>query len=60
MVGRVRRSGGKGDEVGEGANGIEGAFKGGVRSNGGLEADSVGERVSLSSAVTDRDVHGRI
>lgn len=42
MVGCVWRSGGEGDEMGEGANGIEGAFEGGVRGHGGLEANSVG------------------
>lgn len=35
--------GGEGDEVGEGADGIESAFEGGVRGDGGLEADSVGK-----------------
>lgn len=39
MVGCVWRSGGEGDEMGEGANGIEGAFEGGVRGHGGLEAN---------------------
>ena len=43
MVGWVWRSGGERDEVGEWANGIEGALEGGVRGDGGLEANSVGE-----------------
>lgn len=51
MVGRVCRIGGEGDEVGEGANGIEGAFEGGVRGDSGLDAHSVGRQVSLSNAV---------
>lgn len=53
MVGYIWRRGGEGDEVGEGANGIEGALEGGVRGNGGLEANSVGKGVSLSSAVAE-------
>lgn len=59
MVGRVWRSGKEGDEMGEGADGIERAFEGRMCGDGGLETDSVGKRVSLSDAVADRDVHGR-
>lgn len=56
MVGCVWRSGGEGDEMGEGANGIEGAFEGGVRGNVGLEANSVGMRgVSSRNAVAEKD-----
>ncbi len=51
MVDRVWRSGGEGDEVGEGANGIESAFEGGVGGDGGLNANSVGKGgVSLNNA----------
>lgn len=34
--------GGESDEVGERADGIDGAFEGGVRGDGGLETHSVG------------------
>lgn len=66
MVGCVWRIGGEGDEVGEGANGIKGAFEGGVRRDGGLEAYSVGMRgVSSSNAIAEKgrawhSVDGRI
>lgn len=42
-------SGGEGDDVGEGADSVEGAFEGGMRGDGGLEANSVGRVVSLSN-----------
>ena len=41
MVGCVCGISGESNEVGEGANGIEGAFEGGVRQDAGLEAHSV-------------------
>ena len=47
MVGWVWKGGGEGDEMGEGANGKKGAFEGGVRRDGGLEANSVGSGVSF-------------
>ena len=49
MVGCVCGIGGEGDEVGEGADGMEGAFEGGVRRDAGLEAHSVwgGREVSF-------------
>lgn len=48
MVGCVGRSGGEGNEVGEGANGIEDAFEGGMSGNGGLKANSVERRGVLA------------
>ena len=61
MVCWVWSDGGESDEMGEGANGIEGAFEGGVRSDSGLEANSVGCGVSLSDAVAERGrVHCRV
>lgn len=59
MVGYVWRIRGEGDEVGDGADGIEGAFEGGVRGNGGLKANSVGRVVNLSNAVGEKAVHGK-
>lgn len=52
-MGCVCGIGGDGDEVGEGADGIEGAFEGGVRRDGGLKTQSVwgGRKVSVSNAV---------
>ena len=61
MVCWVRSNGGESDEMGDGANGIEGAFEGGVRGDSGLEANSVGCGVSLSDAVAKKGrVHGRV
>ena len=54
MVCRVRSDGGESDEMGEGANGIESAFYGGVGGDRGLEANSVGCGVSLSDAVAEK------
>ena len=61
MVCRVWSDGGESDEVGDGANGIQGAFEGGVRRDSGLEANSGGCGVSLSDAVAEKGcVHGRV
>ncbi len=46
--------------MGEGTYGIKSAFKGGVGGDGGLEANSMGSGVSLSNAVAERTVHGRV
>ena len=50
MVGCIWRSGGEGNEVGDGANGIEDAFEGGMSGVGGLKADSVERRGVLAGA----------
>lgn len=59
MVGWVWKGGGEGDEMGEGADGKKGAFEGGVRRDGGLEANSVGCGVSLSNAIAEKAVYDR-
>lgn len=43
--------------MGEGTNGIEGAFEGGVRGDGCLEANSIRRDVSLSNAVAEKAMH---
>ena len=60
MVGCVGSSGGEGNEVGDGANGIEDAFEGGMSGDDGLKADSVERRGVLARANTlaGKAVHG--
>ena len=60
MVGCVWRVGGESDEMGEGANSIDGSFEGGVRRDGGLQANSVGSGVSLSDAGSEKAVQVKV